>query len=392
VFSAVTVVVALQAALPAQVEVDEAKTNFEAGQAAYRAGLYLDAARAFEKANRLVPNPAITFSIAQSYRLQYFVEPKAQYLRLAIDAYRRYLREVEKGGRREDALEHVAALEATLVKIERELQQPVVVQQEEQPTRILITSQTETAKIRVDAGSWQELPLSMEVTPGEHAVEVEADGFFPAKRKLVAIKSELVPQEITLEPKPASVAITAPEGADVRIDGRLIGVAPLGGPVALPAGEHTVVVSDDGTVPAKQALSLNRGDVTNVALELDNTAQRTASYWLMGAGALSLVITGIVVSIALISEARARILISKRDTDMTNLSLTERDEYIDARDRRNDLLAASTGGLVGGVLLAGVGGLLYFLDRPDLGDIGIGTEAAPEDGAPQAGFSYTASF
>ena len=373
-------------------QVEQARISFEAGQEAYRAGLYLDAARAFEKANRLVPNPAITFSIAQSYRLHYFVKPDPQYLRLAIDAYRRYLREVEKGGRREDALEHVAALEATLSKVERELQQPVVLRQEEQPTRLLITSQTETAKISIDGGKPESLPLSMEVEPGEHEVVVEAEGYFTARRKLVAIKGELVPQEITLEAKPASVTIEAPEGADVRIDGRLVGVAPLGGAIALSEGRHTVVVSENGTLPAKADLSLKRGDVGSLKLELENTTQRTASYWLLGAGAVSFAITVAVVTIALISEARARILIRKRDTEMINLTLAERDEYIDARDRRNDLLAASTAGLVGGVLLAGIGGLLYFLDRPDLAELGIGSEAAPGATPQAAGFTYTTSF
>src|SRR5215510_1426768 len=138
----------LSLAQPSQEQpVDEARTYFEAGQEAYRAGLYLEAAAAFEKANKLIPTPAITFSIAQSYRLHYFVAQDPTHLRLAIDAYRRYLREVEKGGRRDDALEHMSALEATLARIERETQKPVTVQPQEQPTRLMITSQTEGAKI-----------------------------------------------------------------------------------------------------------------------------------------------------------------------------------------------------------------------------------------------------
>ncbi len=386
------VVLALQLALPTQEDaVSEARKYFDAGQQAYAAGYYLDAAHAFEKANRLVPNPAITFSIAQSYRLQYFVKPDPQHLRLAIDAYRRYLREVEKGGRRDDALEHVAALEATLARVERDLQQPVVVKQEEQPTRLMITSPTVDARISVDGGEPKEQPVTREVEPGEHEVVVTAPGHFTTKKKVVAVQGELMAHEITLEPKPATVTIDAPDGADVRIDGRLVGVAPLGA-VALPAGKHSIVVSDIGRHPFRQELTLARGDVTTVDAALSRTLQRTISYWLLGSGAASFVVTGVVVLVALGSEGRARLLLRKRDVDMVNLTLDERDEYINARDRRNDFIAASTAGLVGGVLLSGIGGLLYFLDRPDLGALGIGKEITPVIAPGTAGLSFSTSF
>jgi hypothetical protein len=389
--SAALLVLALS--LPAQGEpVEEARTYFEAGQEAYRAGLYLEAAAAFEKANKLIPTPAITFSIAQSYRLHYFVKQEPTHLRLAIDAYRRYLREVEKGGRRADAIEHVNALEETLERIERETQKPVTVQPQEQPTRLMITSQTEGAKISIDGSDPAETPLTRVVAPGEHKVVVEANGHFTSEKKLVAVEGELIAQEITLEPKPATVSIDAPEGADIRVDGRLAGVAPLGGPLALEAGKHTIVVSAVGKHPTKHDLSVARGDVKTVEVELEQTLQRTISYWLLGLGAASFVVTGIVVGIALGSEARARLLLRKLEVDMVNLTPAEFKEYMDSRDRRNDLLAASTAGLVGGVLFAGIGGLLFFLDRPDLGELGIGKELTPIVGPGTAGLSYTTSF
>src|SRR5687768_7596818 len=213
--------------LAAQPNVEEARTYFEAGQEAYRAGLYLEAAAAFEKANKLIPTPAITCSIAQSYRLHYFVKQDPTHLRLAIDAYRRYLREVEKGGRRADALEHMTALESTLARIERETKQPVTIQPQEQPTRLMITSQTDGAKISIDGSEPAGTPLTKVVEPGEHKVTVEAAGHFSSEKKLTAVQGELIAQEITLTPKPATVTIDAPDGADVRIDGRLVGVAPL---------------------------------------------------------------------------------------------------------------------------------------------------------------------
>jgi hypothetical protein len=280
-------------------------------------------------------------------------------------------------------------LEATLARIERETQKPVTVPTQEQPTRLMITSQTENAKISIDGGEPAETPLTRVVEPGDHRVVVEAPGHFRSERKVVAVQGELIAQEITLQPMPANVTIDAPDGADVRIDGRLVGVAPLGGALALDAGKHTIVVSDVGTHPTKQEIEVARGDVKSVKVELEQTLQRTISYWLLGLGAASFVVTVVVVGVALGSEARARFLLRKRDVDMVNLTIAERDEYIDSRDRRNDLLAASTAGLVGGVLFGGIGGLLFFFDRPDLTEAGIGNEVAP---GPSAGLSYTLSF
>lgn len=394
-----TTAVLLALSLPAQAEdeVEKARTYFDAGQQAYKAGDYVNAASAFEQAYKLFPNPAITFSIGQSYRLQYFVDRKPKYLRLAIDAYKRYLREEDKGARRDDALEHLTSLEAQLSRIESEGEK-VVVQQEEQPTRLMVTSQTDGAMASIDGGDPEEIPVTREVTPGQHRIVVSADGYFSKSKRVHAVEGQLVVTETTLEAKPASVDIRAPDGADVRIDGRLVGVAPLGGPLALEAGKHSIVVSDAGRHVYKTDVDVGRGDEKTVEAELDRTAQRTAAWWFLGAGAASFIGTGVVIGIALVSEGQARLLIRKRDVDKMNLTAVERDDYIEARDRRNDLLEASSAGLAAGVLFSAVGGLLYFLDEPNLGEVGLGVEpkkqqaVLPIIGPSTAGVAYSLSF
>lgn len=394
----VTAALLLSLALPAQKseEVEKARTYFDAGQQAYKAGDYVNAANAFEEAYKLLPNPAITFSIAQSYRLQYFVDRDPRNLRLAIDAYKRYLREQEKGGRRDDALEHLTSLEAQLARIESEGEK-VVVQREDQPTRLMITSQTEGAKAAIDDGEPEDIPVTKEVAPGQHKVTVTADGYFTKLKKVHAVEGQLVVSETTLESKPATVDIRAPGGAAVRIDGRLVGVAPLGGPLALEAGKHRIVVSDRGRHVFKTELDVGRGDVRTVQADLARTAQRTVSWWFLGAGAASFIGTAVVVGIAVISEGQARLLNRKVEVEMMNLTTMERDEYIDARDRRNDLLAASSVGLAAGVLFSAVGGLLFFLDEPNLGEVGVGAEPkkqalVPTVGPTGAGLSYSLTF
>ncbi len=77
---------------------------FDAGSLFYARGQYPPAIRAFEEAMRLVPLPAIGFSLAQAIRLQYFVDHDAAKLRRAIELYRSYVAATPAGGRRGDAV------------------------------------------------------------------------------------------------------------------------------------------------------------------------------------------------------------------------------------------------------------------------------------------------
>jgi hypothetical protein len=368
--------------------VAEAKRLFAAGEEYFRREEYANAVIAFEAAYDRFPTAAITFSIAQSYRLWHFLERDPRRLKRAIDAYRRYLREQEKGGRRSDALEHLATLEGQLGDV---VMMPPV---EEPPkvTRLMVTSQTDGAVVSIDGADASGVPLTREVPPGKHEIVVSADGFFTQTLALDVPEGELASAAMTLVAKPATLVVDAPSGSDVRIDGQSVGVAPLG-PLALGAGKHTVVVSEVGHHPFVRDLEVGRGQTASVEVDLGTTFQRKLSYWFIGAGAASLVGTGVVVAVALGSEAQARFLVRKRDVDMVNLSFEERDDYIRARDRRNDLLAASSAGLAAGVLLSAIGGALYLFDAPDLEGINFGaTVLAPAVGPESLGVTYGGRF
>src|SRR6185503_11462520 len=72
-----------------QGEVEQrAKDLYDAGSEAYRAGRYLVAIEAFREARALATRPTLTFSLAQAYRLQYFVDGDAKALEQAIAMYR----------------------------------------------------------------------------------------------------------------------------------------------------------------------------------------------------------------------------------------------------------------------------------------------------------------
>lgn len=346
--------------------VQEAKTYFSAGQQAYQAGFYVDAARAFERAYELVPNPAITFSIAQTYRRQFYIDRAENNLRQSLRAYRKYLQEVARGGRREDAIEHIAALEQQRIALGLPPDgggAPTEVKAA--PTQIMVASETEGALATLDGGNPRPVPLVTEVEVGPHEVRVEAPGHFPETVSAVAVEGRLVVTQVDLRPKPAEIAVRAPSGATVQVDGRLAGEAPLGAPLQVAAGRHWVTATRNGAASFSREVEVGRGERIDLDADMESTLQRKTSYYFLGGGALLLTSTGVMVVIALLSEGQARLILRERDTNMRNLTEDELARYVRARDRRNDLLTVSTASLVGGLVVGGIGAALYFLDEPE---------------------------
>ena len=111
--------VLLLTAQPARAdEKAEAQKRFRSGEVAFKAGDYVVAAEAFEEAYALLPLPAIAFSTAQSYRLQYFIDKQPARLRRAVELYRVYVDQTPKGGRREDAVANLAEVEPLLGRLD----------------------------------------------------------------------------------------------------------------------------------------------------------------------------------------------------------------------------------------------------------------------------------
>lgn len=367
----------------------EARSLFDAGQQAYAAGYYLEAAQAFQQAIERVPNPAITFSLAQCFRLQYFLDKKGEHLQRAIELYRRYLAEAPKGSRRDDAVSHLAVLEPMATSVRPS--SPTEAAKAE--TQLMISSRTPGAMARVDGSDPGEVPVIRAVTPGEHAVEVEAPGHSTEKIKVVAVAGRLVVAEVTLKEQPARITVSAPDDSEVSVDGRPMGVTPLLRPLELSPGRHYVVVSQVGREPYARELELDRGQSTSVLANLENTTQRGVSYAFLGTGGALLLGSGACFLAGLAVEGRARELIRKRDDAQQNLTVSERDEYQQLLTGRTQLYAVSTGTLIGGTVLFGIGGLLYFLDNPKATPVSGGSGLVPMiDGGGQVGLGYSGRF
>ena len=165
-------------------DLERAKDSFKAGATAYAAGEYLAAIQAFEAAYALTPLPPIAFSLGQAERRQYFASHERPHLDWAIALFRRYIEQVQTGGRRADALDALSQLEP-LAAIKAGDSAAAV--EAARPTRLLLTCEAPGAELSLDGGPAAPSPLIREVPPGPHQLAVSAPGFFPVTREVTAV-------------------------------------------------------------------------------------------------------------------------------------------------------------------------------------------------------------
>jgi hypothetical protein len=335
----------------------EAKQYFHAGNQAYLSGQYQAAGLAYERAYELEPLAAISFSAAQAYRRQYHVDQDRRWLVRARELYRRYLAEQPSGGRRHHAVTHLATIDLLLSHTEASPDEPV----SPPPTQLLVSSNTPEARAKVGSGSARPLPMVVEVTPGRHWVEVTASGHQPQRVRGLAIEGRLVVVPLDLTPLPAILSIQTEPGADVLIDARWMGTAPLA-PLELPAGRHVIRLYKPGHHEARRVVMLRRGGHAKVVAPLDMTSRRTAAYATLAAAGVLALAGGASGGVALRHESEAR---GYRDKINSGRSLTptERDAYGSATAARDDWRLASLL-LLGGAAGAAIAGATLFVLEP----------------------------
>ncbi len=342
-----------------------AKRDFEGGNQAYKAGQYLLAARAYEEAYRLDPLPAITFSIAQAYRLQYYQDHKLEHLRRALKLYHRYLDDAPHGDRRGHATTHIEAIESILGSATAEPGKASPTKAV--PTQLMVVSHTPHARARIDGGELEEVPFARGVAPGNRVVEVEAPGYATARSRWLAVKGRLVVATIELHPLPAALEVRAPADATVRIDGRPASA----GSRQLPAGTHVVTITERGRLPVTRRLDVGRGQTAKVNVgQLERTDQRVAATWtLIGAGTLA-VAGGITTALALSEQKRVNDY--DQGIGQHTYSDAQRTDRNNALASRNTLRTASWA-LFGTAAALGItGGLLWWLDEPGRESVSTG--------------------
>lgn len=356
-----------------------AEASFKAGAAAYAAGEYLAAIQALEAAYELTPLPAIAFSLAQAERRHYFVAHELPHLERAIALYRSYVTQVQTGGRRADALDALSQLEPLAAVAGAQVAIPAGAgPAAAQPTRLMITCEAPGARIALDGAEPGPSPLIREVEPGKHSAVVEADGFSPARRELIALRGELILGEVALSERPSTLIVEAPADADVYVDGTFTGQGLAR--VQLGSGEHRLAVAAKGSRVVYRSLLLTRGQTQTARIVLTRTPQRKASLGLFIAGG-AVMATGIILGgLAIHEEDQAQAFLDRQERG--NVSVGQLADYHDHVSDRDLMRTLSIAGIGGSMVLFVSALLLRELDRPNAQEIyrdarGSGRQSSP---------------
>jgi hypothetical protein len=345
-------------------ELQRAKESFKAGAAAYAAGEYLAAIQALESAYALTPLPAIAFSLAQAERKQYFVGHEREHLDRAISLYRRYIEQVQSGGRRADALDALSQLEPLVALQDSRSKVPATAApiESQRSTRLVITSETPRARLSLDGSAPSPSPLIREVEPGRHHVVVEAPGFYPVRRELTAASGELTAATIPLREKPSTLALWTADDADIYLDGAFVTQGGQGVLLHLSSGFHDLAVAQKGHRVASRQLRLERGKSESLRFVLEPTGLRIASQGLfIGSGAA--MSAGLVLSaLAIRAENRTEDFLARRARQ--NVTTEELASYEGAIANRNRYRTAATVSVASSVGLFITALFLHELDEP----------------------------
>jgi tetratricopeptide (TPR) repeat protein len=340
--------------------VNKAREYFQAGAQAYAVGEYAAAVQAFEQANALAPRPALLFSIAQAERRQYFLDKNRDHLVRAIRMYRAYLEADAQGSRKVDAVQALSELEP-LVPPDSDgaLREPTA---SALPTRVMVSSPAPEVRIALDGATPSPSPLVSEVTPGRHVAHLYAPGHFEIDREIIAVKNALVTLDVALLERPAQLAVVAPDGALLSIDGRVQGECPFPKPLELPAGLHLITFTKSGFVGVAREERLARGKATVLNVSMRRSKQRTASLITMGASLSAFAAGGVFAYFTLDRNRSAQSFLDAQGR--APLLPDALDQYQSARQDRDRFRTAALVSVGAGTALAATAILLFALDSP----------------------------
>ena len=342
----------------------EAERFFRAGERAFKANQYQDAALLFEQAFAELPLPAIAFSAAQAYRLQYAIDGDPRRLKRAVELYERYTADDPKGKRVGDAARYLADLRPALAALEVQHGAVGALPVERNQTLISVSTTRDVpeARVSIDGGPEELLPVLRAIEPGRHRIRVTAPGYAPVDEAREVIEGQTRLVEVPLAPLPATVQVRSAAGDQVSVDGRPVGTTPLVRPIEIAAGAHLITVTRRGHRPWSREITLARGATTELAPALETTAQRKLSYGVLAASGALVASAGVTYGLSLVAGRDARRLEDRRLEQ--GLTREEFEAYQQAADRRDDRLGATWVLLGVGGAVGITGALLYFMDSP----------------------------
>ena len=148
----------------------------------------------------------------------------------------------------------VAAGENAIVSFRMEVAPP------DRPRATLkVQSQVPNAEVFLDGSSLGRAPVDRnDLDPGKHYVVVHKDGFTDFKREIMLIENQTVTMVADLSASGGVRILSTPEGAEVQIDGELIGRTPVQRDTVT-SGEHIIQFKMPGYFDHKETIKVEGG-------------------------------------------------------------------------------------------------------------------------------------
>jgi hypothetical protein len=148
------------------------------------------------------------------------------------------------------------------------------------------------------------LPLrqSLRFDPASFDVEVTAAGYESWRARITLEGGEIRELEPQLRPKDlrGTLVVTSPiPGALADVDGKTVGTVPV--ELRVSAGEHAIRVLHRDYEPANSKVVVRTGERRSLSLSLQHKPRFYEQWWFWG-GVGTLVTTGVVVGVALVTE------------------------------------------------------------------------------------------
>ena len=122
-----------------------------------------------------------------------------------------------------------------------------------------VQSTIPNAEVFLDGSSLGRAPVDRtDLDPGKHYVVVHRDGFTDFKREVILVENQAVALVADLSATGGMRVLSTPEGAEVRIDGELIGKTPVSRD-SVPAGDHVVEFRLAGYYDHKENMKVDGG-------------------------------------------------------------------------------------------------------------------------------------
>jgi PEGA domain len=237
----------------------EARERFERGLRLIEQDNTSGALAEFARAYELVPNSVVLFNIALvQVALQRPVDAVATFDTLLA------------------APGALSAEELALARTRRQEQAALV-------GELVLEVDVADARVELDSFKVGQTPLAapIQVAAGEHTVSVVGPGHVPERRRLLIAGKQRLVLTLTLTQRVGRLSYLTVQanvlGADVSVDGLVVGKTPLHSSLALGPGAHAIAIARAGYLDANRTLTVGEGTTGELELQLEVDAAALAS-------------------------------------------------------------------------------------------------------------------